>query len=109
QIPYRVAMELALTGEFMDADRAMSMGLINQLTSPGCALSTARDLAARIAENGPLAVKVSKAIIKASRDWSDDEAFAKQHVLTQPVFTSEDAIEGATAFAEKRKPEWKGR
>ena len=109
QIPYRVAMELALTGEFMDADRAMAMGLINQLTTPGEALATARALAAQIAENGPLAVKVSKAIIKASRDWSDDEAFTKQHALTQPVFTSEDAIEGATAFAEKRKPEWKGR
>ena len=109
QIPYRVAMELALTGEFMDADRAMAMGLINQLTTPGEALATARALAAQIAENGPLAVKVSKAIIKASRDWTDDEAFTKQHALTQPVFTSEDAIEGATAFAEKRKPQWKGR
>jgi enoyl-CoA hydratase len=109
QIPYRVAMELALTGEFMGADRAMAMGLINQLTAPGEALATARALAAQIAENGPLAVKVSKAIIKASRDWSDDETFTKQHALTQPVFTSEDAIEGATAFAEKRKPQWTGR
>jgi enoyl-CoA hydratase len=109
QIPYRVAMELALTGEFMGAERAMSMGLINQLTAPGDALATARSLAAQIAENGPMAVRVSKAIIKASRDWSGDETFTNQHALTQPVFTSEDAIEGATAFAEKRKPEWKGR
>ena len=102
-------MELALTGEFMGAERAMSMGLINQLTAPGDALATARSLAAQIAENGPMAVRVSKAIIKASRDWSGDETFTNQHALTQPVFTSEDAIEGATAFAEKRKPEWKGR
>ena len=109
QIPYRVAMELALTGEFMAADRAMAMGLINQLTQPGEALATAKALAQQIAENGPMAVKISKGIIKASRDWDEDEAFSKQNVLTQPVFTSEDAIEGATAFAEKRKPEWKGR
>ena len=93
----------------MAADRAMAMGLINQLTQPGEALATAKALAQQIAENGPMAVKISKAIIKASRDWDEDEAFSKQNVLTQPVFTSEDAIEGATAFAEKRKPEWKGR
>ena len=109
QIPYRVAMELAMTGEFMAADRAMSMGLINELTEQGSALDAAKALAQKIAENGPMAVKVSKAIIQASRDWNDDEAFSKQNALTQPVFTSEDAIEGATAFAEKRRPEWKGR
>ena len=66
------------TGEFMGADRAMAMGLINQLTEAGSALATAKALAQQIAENGPMAVKVSKAIIKASRDWGEDEAWSKQ-------------------------------
>ena len=109
QIPYRIAMELALTGEFMSAQRAADLGLVNQITPAGGALEAARVLAAKIAENGPLAVRLSKAVIKASRDWSQDETFVLQQEIIQPVFTSEDAIEGATAFAEKRKPQWTGR
>ncbi len=109
QIPYRIAMELALTGEFMEADRAIALGLINKVTESGEALQTACSLAASIAENGPMAVRVTKAVIQASRDWTQDEAFSKQNELTEAVFLSEDAIEGATAFAEKRKPNWKGK
>ena len=109
QIPSRVVMEMALTGDFMSAERAMSVGLINQIAPAGEALAQAKALAAKIAENGPLAVKRSKQVIKESIDWSQDEMFANQQEITSAVFSSEDAIEGATAFAEKRKPNWKGR
>jgi enoyl-CoA hydratase len=108
QIPQRIAMELALTGDFIDAARAYQIGLINEVTD-GPALVAAKALAARIAANGPLAVRVSKQIIKESRSWPMHERFARQAELVAPVFTSADAREGAAAFAEKRKPNWTGR
>ena len=108
QIPERIAMELALTGEFIDAPRAYELGLINAVTD-GSALDGAMELAGKIAANGPLAVRVSKQIVKESRGWSMDERYDKQGQLIGPVFMSEDAREGAAAFAEKRAPNWKGK
>lgn len=108
QIPERVAMELALTGDFIGADRAYELGMINRVTE-GSALEGAKELAARIAENGPLAVRVSKQIIRESRGWPMGERYKRQAELIAPVFVSEDAREGAAAFAEKRKPDWKGK
>jgi enoyl-CoA hydratase len=109
RVPYALALELLLTGEPLSAPRAAEIGLVNRLTPEGGALAGALELAAAIAENGPLAVAATKAIARGSVDWSFEEGWRKQAELTGPVFASEDAIEGATAFAEKRKPVWKGR
>jgi enoyl-CoA hydratase len=109
RVPLPIALELLLTGEPIDAARAHELGLVNRLTDEGGALEGALELARTIAGNGPLAVEVTRQIARSARDWSSEEGWAKQDELMAPVFTSEDAIEGATAFAEKRPPVWKGR
>jgi enoyl-CoA hydratase len=108
RIPYHIAMEMALTGDHYPAARMAELGLVNRLTEPGEALAAAKELALRIAENGPLALLATKRVIVESADWPSDEAFEKQGEIINPVFGSKDAAEGATAFAEKRKPVWKG-
>jgi enoyl-CoA hydratase len=107
-IPPKIAMELALTGDFIDATRAYELGLVNRVVE-GSALDAAKELAAKINENGPLAVRVSKQIVDQSRGWSLEERWDEQAKLLPKVFMSEDAREGAAAFAEKRKPNWKGK
>ena len=109
RIPAGIAMELALTGDPLPAEDAHRLGLVNSLTEPGAALDGARALAARIAVNGPLAVAVTKQVIIEQQDWDMADAWARQGPMIGPVFSSEDAREGARAFAEKRAPEWKGR
>jgi len=107
QIPSRLAMELALTGDFIDARRAYEIGLINRIVD-GPALDGALALAASIAANGPVAVRVSKQIIVESRSWPADERWERQAKMLPEVFQHPDAREGAAAFAEKRKPNWTG-
>jgi enoyl-CoA hydratase len=108
-LPRNLAMELALTGDPIDADRAYELGMINRLTGPGGALDAALELAETIAANGPLALAATKRVMVESADWPDSEFFERQGEIVGPVMTSEDAREGATAFAEKRPPVWKGR
>jgi enoyl-CoA hydratase len=108
RIPYQKALELALTGDNFTAEEAADWGFVNVLTEPGEALAGALALAERITKNGPLAVAVTKEIIVKSAGWSEDEMWRKQSELIRPVFSSKDAIEGATAFAEKRAPNWTG-
>ena len=108
-LPRNVALELALTGDPIDADRAHQLGLVNRVAEPGEALEVALKLAEAIAANAPLALAATKRVIRDAPDWRDAEFFEHQREIIDPVFNSEDAREGAMAFAERREPVWKGR
>lgn len=108
QIPHRIAAELVLTGDSYDATDLFRYGLINKLVGEGEAMAGARELAAKLVRNGPLAMAVSKQVLRDSAQWGDD-MFERQYALTGPVFKSADAREGAAAFAEKRDPIWQGK
>jgi enoyl-CoA hydratase len=109
RMPYHLAMEMALTGDPISAERGFEVGLVNRLAEKGEAVAVARELAAAIAANGPLALEASKRILVEAPGWSEDELWERQGEIAGPVFGSEDAREGATAFSEKRDPVWKGR
>ena len=109
RIPLGVALEMALTGDPITAERAHAIGIVNRLAEPGEAMAAARELAAAIVANGPLATAGSKRILAAAVDWTEEEAWERQEAIVRPIMTSEDAREGSVAFAEKRPPVWRGR
>jgi enoyl-CoA hydratase/carnithine racemase len=108
QIPFRRAMELVLTGERIDAAEALRLGLVNRVVPRGEVLGTARELAARICENAPLAVRESRAIVAVAPALDDGEGWRLSDEAAARVHRTDDAREGPTAFAEKRAPRWSG-
>jgi len=108
QVPPKLASELILTGDIFPVQRLAEAGLVNRVVPEGEALAEAVKLAQTIAANGPMAVAVSRRVLRESLEWPEAEMFERQFVITAPVFASDDAREGASAFAEKRKPVWKG-
>ncbi|CAM5481493.1 crotonase/enoyl-CoA hydratase family protein [Alcaligenes faecalis] len=109
RIPYHMAMEMVLTGGMYPAARMAELGLVSRLAEAGKATEQALALAEQIAANGPLAVQTAKSIISQSRDWRQSDLFDLQRPRIAGIFTSADAKEGATAFAEKREPVWQGK
>lgn len=108
RIPMAVALELTLTGDLIDAARAYEIGLVNKVVAPGEVLTTAVDMAERIAANGPLGLAATKELVRLSVT-DPVAARERQAHWSRIVFSSEDAVEGATAFMEKRDPVWRGR
>ena len=108
RIPEAIALEYALTGERMDAATAHRWGLVNRLTAEGGALEGALALAAAITANAPLSTAMTKRIVRESASWPEARIWELQRPLVEAVLASDDAKEGARAFAEKRQPDWKG-
>ncbi len=108
KMPRQIAMEYALTGRMMQAAEARQWGLVNRLVAPGEALAAARTLAAEISANGPLAVVMTKKVIDEAPTWPAAELWPRQKQCLERVINSNDAREGARAFAEKRAPAWSG-
>jgi len=109
QIPYTWAMELLLTGDHYPAADALRMGLIGRVVPDGEALAAAREVAARIAANGPLAVRKIKQAVVETECLPEEQAFEIDFKLGMEVMSSQDAREGPKAFKEKRTPQFQGR
>lgn len=104
QVPYTFAMDMLLTGRRVSAQEALQWGLIGRTAPEGEALDHAREIAARIARNGPIAVQAIKRSAIESESLSEADGLARELQIGQPVFATKDAREGPRAFAERREP-----
>ncbi|HEX5096358.1 MAG TPA: enoyl-CoA hydratase-related protein, partial [Acidimicrobiia bacterium] len=107
RVPLAIALELAMTGDPIDADRALNLGLVNRVVPANQVVAEAIAIAERIGENSPIAVRMSRQLVIEAAEMSEQDGWKRTLELMMPVFESGDAIEGATAFAEKRAPVWK--
>lgn len=109
RLPVQTAMEIALTGDFISAERLHELGVVNALVDEGDAMGDALELAGRLAVNAPLAMIATKRVLLECGDWTLAERWERQAEITTPLTESEDAQEGARAFRERRAPQWRSR
>ena len=107
RVPLAIALELAMTGDPISADRALALGLVNRVVPRGEVVDSAIALAERIGQNSPIAVRLSRQLVREAAQLTEDEGWKRNAELAVEVFASGDAIEGSTAFAEKRAPVWR--
>ena len=108
-IPQRIMMEIILTGKPITAQRAYEIGLVNRLSEPEALLDTAIELAKEVLEGAPLSVKAGRETVMLATEMGRAAALQSARAAHELTYNSQDAQEGPRAFAEKRKPEWKGR
>jgi enoyl-CoA hydratase len=109
RVPLAVALELAMTGDPIDAQRALALGLVNRVVAAGEVLDVACSIADRIGENSPIAVRLSRQLVREAAELPEADGWRRTNELAVQVFASGDAVEGATAFAEKRTPNWQSK
>ncbi|MDQ1478181.1 MAG: enoyl-CoA hydratase [Actinomycetota bacterium] len=107
RVPLAIALELAMTGDPIDAQRALQLGLVNRVVGADQVVDEAIALAERTGENSPIAVRNSRRLVREAAELSEEEGWKRTIELMMPVFETGDSIEGATAFAEKRPPVWR--